>query len=93
MVEPLLLLGAPGHRRSECYWLLGVAVGDGVGVPVAAGVFVVDDVDTTTMALLDMLNGVREWFNHTGHLSINDVVNRYTRIVQRMVAATPTDKR
>jgi AcrR family transcriptional regulator len=59
----------------------------------AAGVFVVDDVDTTTMALLDMLNGVREWFNHTGHLSINDVVNRYTRIVQRMVAATPTDKR
>ena len=57
----------------------------------AAGVFVVDDVDTTTMALLDMLNGVREWFNHTGHLSINDVVNRYTRIVQRMVAATPSD--
>jgi AcrR family transcriptional regulator len=57
----------------------------------AAGVFVVDDVDATTMALLDMLNGVREWFNHTGHLSINDVVNRYTRIVQRMVAATPSD--
>ncbi|MGY4648006.1 TetR family transcriptional regulator [Mycobacterium sp. URHB0021] len=56
----------------------------------AAGVFSIDDADMTTMALLDMLNGVREWFNHAGYLSINDVAERYTHIVRRMVSAGRT---
>jgi tetracycline repressor-like protein len=56
----------------------------------AAGVFSIDDADMTTMALLDMLNGVREWFNHAGYLSISDVAERYTQIVRRMVSAGRT---
>ena len=38
----LLLLGGFGSPRgSGCYWLLGLAAGDGVAAAVAAGVFVV----------------------------------------------------
>lgn len=54
----------------------------------AAGEFATDDVDLATMALLDMLNGVRSWFRHSGALSLNDVVARYTAMTRKMLAAT-----
>jgi AcrR family transcriptional regulator len=54
----------------------------------AAGEFATDDVDLATMAILDMLNGVRAWFRHSGALSLNDVVARYTAMTRKMLATT-----
>jgi AcrR family transcriptional regulator len=52
----------------------------------AKGEFGTDDVDLATMALLDMLNGVRSWFRHSGALSLHDVVVRYTAITHKLLA-------
>jgi Tetracyclin repressor-like, C-terminal domain len=45
-----------------------------------SGEFHVDDPDLTTMAVLDMLNGVREWFDRTGRLTLDQVIDRYTTL-------------
>jgi AcrR family transcriptional regulator len=46
----------------------------------ATGEFHVEDIGLTTMAILDMLNGVREWFQRTGPVTLTEVVNRYTTL-------------
>jgi AcrR family transcriptional regulator len=50
------------------------------------GEFTVDDVDLATMAILDMLNGVRSWFSHSGALSMNDVVQRYVTMIDKLLS-------
>jgi AcrR family transcriptional regulator len=53
----------------------------------ATGEFHVADVRLTTMAVLDMLNGVREWFRPTGPLSRSEIVDRYTTLVLKILGA------
>ncbi|MEV0069558.1 TetR/AcrR family transcriptional regulator [Amycolatopsis sp. NPDC050768] len=52
---------------------------------VAAGEFRIEDVTVTTMALLDMLNGVREWFAPAGRLTRDVIVAQYTALVERLI--------
>ncbi|QYN25492.1 TetR/AcrR family transcriptional regulator [Amycolatopsis sp. DSM 110486] len=52
---------------------------------VAAGEFRIEDVTVTTMALLDMLNGVREWFAPSGRLTRDTIVAQYTALVERLI--------
>ncbi|WP_326568783.1 TetR/AcrR family transcriptional regulator [Amycolatopsis rhabdoformis] len=52
---------------------------------VAAGEFRIDDVTVTTMAVLDMLNGLREWFTPSGRLTREALVAQYTALVERML--------
>jgi Tetracyclin repressor-like, C-terminal domain len=53
------------------------------------GEFRVGDVSITTMAILDMLNGIREWFSPAGRLSRAEVIERYTGMVLTMLGAVP----
>jgi len=45
------------------------------------GEFTVADVSITTMAVLDMLNGIREWFSPHGLLTRSEIVDRYVDLV------------
>jgi len=47
----------------------------------ATGEFQVEDIDVTTMAVLDMLNGVREWFRRPGRLTLDEIIGRYQKLV------------
>ena len=53
----------------------------------ARGELTVSDATLVTMGILDMLNGVRAWFDHAGKLSLAEVVRAYTEIVRRTVGA------
>jgi AcrR family transcriptional regulator len=55
----------------------------------AANEFDIADVGLTTMALLDMLNGVREWFRRAGPLTLDQIVDRYTAFSLRILGASP----
>jgi hypothetical protein len=67
-------------------WAYQDAVKNAIKEGCAAGEIATDDVDLCTMAVLDMLNGVRTWFRHSGALSLNDVVARYTAMVRKMLS-------
>ncbi|MGP4014661.1 TetR/AcrR family transcriptional regulator [Saccharopolyspora sp. 5N708] len=54
----------------------------------ATGEFEVADVDLTTMAILDMLNGVREWFRHSGRLTLDEITDHYTTTVLKILTTT-----
>jgi hypothetical protein len=53
------------------------------------GEFRVEDVSVTTMAILDMLNGIREWFSPAGRLTRAELIERYTVLVFTMLGAVP----
>lgn len=55
----------------------------------AAKEFDIVDIPLTTMALLDMLNGVREWFKRSGPLSLDQIIDRYTALSLRILGASP----
>jgi AcrR family transcriptional regulator len=57
------------------------AVRDTIADGCDTGEFHVQDISITTMAILDMLNGIREWFSPTGTLSRADTIDRYTTLV------------
>lgn len=42
------------------------------------------DIDIATMAILDMLNGVRERYRRGGPLSLEQIIDHYTTIVRRI---------
>jgi AcrR family transcriptional regulator len=54
------------------------AVCDVIAEGCAAGEFDAADAGLATMAVLDMLNGVREWFKRSGPLTRDEVVRHYT---------------
>jgi AcrR family transcriptional regulator len=56
-----------------------------------SGEFRVADVEITTMAVLDMLNGVREWFRDDGPKTIEQVADLYAVLVLELlgVSAAP----
>jgi AcrR family transcriptional regulator len=64
------------------------AVHDVIAEGCASGEFRVRDVAITTMAILDMLNGVREWFSPTGQLTRDEIVDRYTELVTTVLGAS-----
>ena len=51
-----------------------------------AGEFRTPDATLATMAVLDMLNGVRSWFRQDGVLSLSEVVHIYTAMVHKLLA-------
>ena len=63
------------------------AVRDAIDDGCRSGEFSVRDVSITTMAVLDMLNGVREWFDPGGTLTRAELVGRYTDIVMTILGA------
>lgn len=63
------------------------AVRDTIDEGAASGEFQVADVPITTMAVLDMLNGVREWFSPAGSLSRDELVDRYISLVITLLGA------
>ncbi|WP_166741795.1 TetR/AcrR family transcriptional regulator [Cumulibacter soli] len=87
-----LVVGAPVHyelgdeQRQALSALTGEyrsafhgAIGDGV----RCGVFDVANPRLATIAILDMLNGVREWHDPAGALSFEQIVDHYQRTVLR----------
>jgi len=65
------------------------AVRDTIVEGCQAGEFRVADVSLTTMAILDMLNGIREWYSPVGRLGRDEVIGRYTDLVFTMLGADP----
>jgi AcrR family transcriptional regulator len=65
------------------------AVRDTIAEGVRAGEFTVTDVGLATMAILDMLNGIREWYSPAGRLGRDEVIGRYTGLVFTMLGASP----
>jgi AcrR family transcriptional regulator len=55
--------------------------------------FDVDDPAVTTSAILDMLNGVREWIDTDGPLTLEEIVGRYQALTLRMLGAERTSVR
>ncbi|HEX4225794.1 MAG TPA: TetR/AcrR family transcriptional regulator [Pseudonocardiaceae bacterium] len=51
----------------------------------ARGEFATADPEIATMAVLDMLNGVREWYHADGPLSRDEVIDMYTEIVFKIL--------
>jgi AcrR family transcriptional regulator len=65
------------------------AVRDTIAEGCQTGEFRVADVSMTTMAILDMLNGIREWYSSAGRLSRDEMIGRYTDMVFTMLGAGP----
>ncbi|HEY4020651.1 MAG TPA: TetR/AcrR family transcriptional regulator [Pseudonocardiaceae bacterium] len=61
------------------------AVRDAIRDGTARGEFAAVDPEITTMAVLDMLNGVREWYRADGTLSRDEVIGMYTEIVFKVL--------
>jgi len=61
------------------------AVRDTISAGVADGSFVAEDVTFSTMAVLDMLNGVREWFHKDGRLTREEVVVLYQGMILKLL--------
>ena len=63
------------------------AVHDTIAAGCADGSFATEDVSVATAAVLDMLNGVREWFHRDGRLSRKEVVTRYQEMITKLLSA------
>lgn len=66
------------------------AVRDTIEEGCRTGEFAVGDVSITTMAVLDMLNGIREWFSPDGPLPRAEVIDRYIDLIMTILAARPS---
>ena len=64
------------------------AVRDTIDAGCRAGEFTVRDVSVTTMAVLDMLNGIREWFSPDGPLTRAEIIDRYVDLVMIILGAS-----
>jgi len=96
--RPELLIGNPiryalGPAQREHATALQIAYHDAVRDTIAEGCrtgeFRAEDVSMTTMAILDMLNGIREWFSPAGRLSRAELIERYTGLVFTMLGVVP----
>lgn len=94
--RPELLIGNPiRYAMSPDQQQDGVAlqaayhelVRDTIAAGVRARAFVAPDINLATMAVLDMLNGIREWFNPGGELSREALIEAYTEMVFRLLGA------
>lgn len=51
-----------------------------------AGEFACDDPRLVTLAFLDMINGLNEWFDPAGRLTIEEIADRYAELVLRQLS-------
>lgn len=63
------------------------AVRDAIADGCADGTFATTDITMSTMAVLDMLNGVREWFHQDGKLTREEVITHYQRMITKLLTA------
>jgi AcrR family transcriptional regulator len=63
------------------------AIADFLAAGVAAGEFACPDPRLTSLAVLDMINGLNEWFAPGGRLEISELADRYAELAVRLVAA------
>jgi AcrR family transcriptional regulator len=63
------------------------AIADFLAAGVAAGEFACPDPRLTSLAMLDMINGLNEWFAPDGRLEISELADRYAELAVRLVAA------
>jgi hypothetical protein len=61
------------------------AVRDTIEEGCRTGEFTVRDVSITTMAALDMLNGIREWYSPDGPLPRAELIERYVDLVMTVL--------
>jgi AcrR family transcriptional regulator len=96
--RPELLIGNPiryalDPAQQEHATALQIAYHDAVRDTIAEGCrtgeFRAEDISMTTMAILDMLNGIREWFSPAGRLSRAELIERYTGLVFTMLGVVP----
>ncbi|MFI5436149.1 TetR/AcrR family transcriptional regulator [Rhodococcus baikonurensis] len=94
--RPELLIGNPiRYALSPDQQQDGVAlqtiyhdcVRDTIDAGVQAGDFVAPDTNLATMAVLDMLNGIREWYNPAGELGREALIETYTSMIFRLLGA------
>ena len=53
------------------------------------GVFEIDDVPVTTMAIISMMTGVNTWFRYGGRLSVEEIEKIYVKLVLSVVGLAP----
>jgi AcrR family transcriptional regulator len=58
-----------------------------LGEGTRAGEFDVADPRLTSLAILDMINGPNEWFDPAGRYRVDELAERYSRLVLRIVGA------
>ena len=58
-----------------------------------AGVFAVDDVALTSMAIIQMITGVIVWFRPDDRLSIEDVTTKYQTMTMRLAGALAAEEK
>ena len=61
------------------------AVRDTIAAGCADGSFITDNVTLATMAVLDMLNGVREWFHKDGPLTREKIIAHYQQMIAKLL--------
>ncbi|MFV0533116.1 MAG: TetR/AcrR family transcriptional regulator [Cumulibacter sp.] len=97
-----LVVGAPvryelrDEQRQALSALTGEYRGafhDAIGDGVRCGVFDVANPRLTTIGILDMLNGVREWHDPTGALSFEQIVDHYQQTVLRQLGYDALEQR
>jgi len=49
------------------------------------GVFAIDDVPVTTMAIISMMTGVNTWFRYGGRLSVSEIEEIYVNMIMSVV--------
>jgi hypothetical protein len=88
----------PGSHLDPAYRDLAVklrrdyhdAVREAIDDGCRSGEFTIRDVSVTTMAVLDMLNGIREWFSQSGPLTRSEIIDRYQDLVMTILGAQRT---
>lgn len=55
------------------------------------GVFKIDDIPVTTMAIISMMTGVNTWFRYGGRLSVEEIENIYVNLVLSVVGLVPAN--
>jgi len=58
-----------------------------IAAGVRSGEFGCGDPDLVGIAILDMVNGVNDWFDPSGRLDIDQVATRYENLVLKMIGA------
>jgi AcrR family transcriptional regulator len=61
------------------------AVRDTIAEGCAEGAFAAHDITLATMAVLDMLNGVREWFHKDGNLTREELIAHYQVMITKLL--------
>ena len=58
----------------------------------AAGIFKIDDVPVTAMAIISMMTGVNTWYRYGGRLSAEEIEEIYVNLVRSVVGLEPASR-